>query len=117
MHELPRIKIELECMRSTLHAALTEREVRMDAFFKDALNRLLTDEAIQQMVDAQVVSEVKHIIADHVRRGVQRYYATGPGREVMAKAVLEAVAADAKKTLDAVEQERLVERTYGTHAD
>lgn len=82
-HGIPIIRIEIEGMKQSILHAIAARQLVFDDYVKQALDRELTDENIQRMVDR----EVERSIAAAVHDEVERFYRWGGGRQHVADAV------------------------------
>ena len=83
MSTLPIIRIEIEGMRSAILAALTERQIEMDAYVKDSLDRFLAGHALQEQIDRHVSVAIDTAI----KQEADRYFLYGDGRKFIAQAV------------------------------
>ena len=68
MHSFPAIRVELTEARQAITMAIHERQLAMDQYVKDALDRELTPERIQLQVDKLVKAAVDQTLRDAIDR-------------------------------------------------
>lgn len=83
MSNLPIIRIEIEGMRQSILAALSEREVQMDAYVSEAITRYATPENLARVIDA----EVSRSIDAAIKEATESYFKYGEGRKFIVAAV------------------------------
>ena len=83
MNSLPIIRIKIEHMKQSILAALSEREVQMDAYVSDAITRYATPENLARVIDA----EVEHAINSAIKDATTSYFKYGEGRKFIVESV------------------------------
>lgn len=79
----PIIRIEIEGMRQSILAALTEREIQMDAYVSEAITNYATPENLARVIDR----EVQSAIDDAIKEATTSYFKYGEGRKFIVAAV------------------------------
>lgn len=88
--EFPIIRIELERARQTLMVALSEQMLKMDYVVKAAIEREVTPEKVQAILQDQVRITLQAAIKDEV----EQFYRYGKGRAALKKAIEETLSQD-----------------------
>ena len=83
MNSLPIIRIEIEGMRQSILAALTERQIQMDEYVSAAINRYATAENLSRVIDAEVESAINSAI----KEATASYFKYGDGRKFIVESV------------------------------
>ena len=81
---IPIIRLEIERMKQTIYAALTEYELQFDAMLKEALDSYCTEENIQAIVNITTQDTLNRVIKEEVRT----FYEHGKGREIIKEAIV-----------------------------
>lgn len=81
---IPIIKLEVQHMRQTVHAMLSEYTLSLSEEIKQALDRACTDEAIAAEID----KTVRQCVNEAVKEEIQSFFRwSNPGREAIREAV------------------------------
>lgn len=84
MKPFPVIRMEIEGMKASILHAMSQYQIDVDAYVKEALDRITSDDAIQQLVN----DEAEKAIEEAVRKEVRDFFAYGNGRVAIRAAVL-----------------------------
>jgi hypothetical protein len=82
-HGFPVIRIEIEGMKQSILHAIMERQLMMDEWVTEAVERELSDDRIKAMIER----EVQRTIENTVREEVDKFYRLGKGRGLVASIV------------------------------
>ena len=85
--EMPIIRLELEGMRQTLCAALSQHAAQMDEDIRRAVEGFCTSENLAYVVQTAAREQLKNTIEEEV----QNFFRYGPGRRAVAEAVRECI--------------------------
>ena len=81
----PIIRLEIEGMRQTILAALTQHHVQLDTYIQSALEKYCSDDYIQGVVDASA----KRALDEAIKGEVESFFRYGPGRAAVKAAIAE----------------------------
>lgn len=84
MKPFPVIRMEIEGMKASILHAMSQYQIDVDAYVREALDRITSDDAIQQLVN----DEAEKAIEEAVRKEVRDFFAYGNGRAAIRAAVL-----------------------------
>lgn len=84
---IPIIRIELEGMKHTLMAAMSQHLLEMDDLIQVQVDRVCTPENISSIVYEQAKTQIKNAIDDAVRT----FYSYGDGQKAVKEAVFQAL--------------------------
>lgn len=83
MSTMPILRLELQQMQQTVHMALHEYMVQLDADIQQAITDYCTPATLTRVIEASVSEAVERVI----REEVERFYRVGQGRKVIREAV------------------------------
>ena len=84
MNSLPIIRLELEGMKLAMQTALMARNVEMDQYVQQALDRYCSQENLQSVID----TEVRAVLNTAIKEEIQSFFRYSiPGRQAIREAV------------------------------
>lgn len=87
MDSIPIIEVQVRQMQLMLKTAILDKIEQQDEWILSALERELSADRIHALID----EEVRRTVEAEIRRQVEQYFRAGPGRELVARRVLESL--------------------------